>query len=130
MLTQFVHWPILEYNNSISLHIHFGQQESIENSTKGHMSDSTMSKKILHWEADTINLPSLHHRRLRADLIFLFKILNDYFTTNFSYIYILISTQDLIPGGINSNCLRNAQGYCVDPIILLIMIRTVYQIML
>ena len=27
---------------------------------------------------------------------------------------IYIRTQDLLPGGIDSNCLRNAQDYCVD----------------
>ena len=66
-----------------------------------------------------LSLPSLHYRRLRGDLIFLFRILNNYFTIDFTDLYI-VCTQDLLPGGISLNCLRSTPDYRVDQIALLI----------
>jgi len=73
-----------------------------------------------------LSLPSLHYKQLRGDLIFPFKILNNYFTTDFSLL-IYMCTQDLLPGGISSNCLRSAAGYWCT---FLIIYGTVYHIML
>ena len=35
----------------------------------------------------------------------------NYFTTNFTNLYVYVYTQDLLPGGISSICLRSAQDY-------------------
>ena len=66
--------------------------------------------------------------------IFLYKVLNNYFNSDFSDLY-TYSTIITFTRGISSNCLRVMQGYYVDQITFLtesltIAIGTVYQIML
>ena len=109
--------PILEYNNPIWGPHYILDNRKVEKIQRRatrlipQLQDKSYSERLTQ-----LDLPSFHYRRLRGDLIFLFKILNNYFTTDFTDIY--IRTQDLLPGGINSNCLRNAQDYCVDLITL------------
>ena len=77
-----------------------------------------------------LSLPSLQYRRLRGDLIFLYKVLNNYFDTD---LYNYCTPQLLLLGGTSLNCVKSIQDYYVDQITLLIgasMIGIVYLIML
>ena len=102
--------PILEYNNSI-----WGPHYILDNrKVEKIQRRATRLTPLCHNKSYTerltqLNLPSLHRRRLRGDLIFLFKILNNYLQLIF---LIYIRTQDVLPGDINSltNYLRNANS--------------------
>ena len=59
-----------------------------------------------------LSLPFLQYRRLRGDLIFLYKILNNYFDTDFTDLYAYSTTT--ITRGISLNFLKNIQDYYVD----------------
>jgi len=60
-----------------------------------------------------LSLPSLLYKQLRGDLIFLFKILNNYFTTDFTDLYVY--SRSVIRGH-QFKFLRSTPGYCVDQI--------------
>ena len=47
-----------------------------------HLHDKSYAERLT-----LLSLPSLQYRRLRGDLIFLCKVLNNYFTTDFSDLY-------------------------------------------
>ena len=52
---------------------------------------SLQDKSYEEW-LSALSLPSLSFRRLRGDLILLFKILNDYFSSDFTDLYTFSST--------------------------------------
>ena len=131
--------PILEYNNIIWGPHYIVDKRKVEKVQRRatrlfpHLHDKSYAERLT-----LLSLPSLQYRRLRGDLIFLYKVLNNYFTSDFSNLYkiFLIYTptlQLLLLGGISSNCLRIVQDCYVDQIIFLaesLTIGTVYQVIL
>ena len=76
------------------------------------LSLSSLCDKTYAERLTLLSLPSLQYRRLKGDLIFLYKVLNNYLILIF-LIYIP-NLQLLLLGGISSNCSRIVQGCCVD----------------
>ena len=80
--------PILEYNNPIWGPHYILDNRKVEKIQRRatrlipQLQDKSYSERLTQ-----LDLPSFHYRRLRGDLIFLFKILNNYFTTDFTDIY-------------------------------------------
>ena len=105
--------PILEYNNAIWGPHYALDQRKIEKVQQRathllpQLQDKSYSERLT-----LLSLPSLLYRRLRGDLIFLYKILNNNFNTDFTNLYAFSNTTHT-PGGISSSCLRNGQDCCV-----------------
>ena len=125
--------PILEYNNVIwRPHYTLDKRKMAKVQQRAthllpHLQDKSYAERLTF-----LSLPSLQYRQLRGDLIFLYKVLNNYFNSDFSDLY--ANSTIILLGGISSNCLRIVQGcYYVDQITFLaesLTIGIVYQIML
>ena len=124
--------PILEYNNIIWGPHYIVDKRKVEKVQRRatrlfpHLHDKSYAERLT-----LLSLPSLQYRRLRGDLIFLYKVLIIILLQIF-LIYTPTS-QLLLLGGISSNCLRIIQGCYVGQIIFLaesLTIITVYQVIL
>ena len=80
--------PILEYNNIIWGPHYIVDKRKVEKVQRRatrlfpHLHDKSYAERLT-----LLSLPSLQYRRLRGDLIFLYKVLNNYFTSDFSDLY-------------------------------------------
>ena len=80
--------PILEYNNVIWGPHYTLDKRKVEKVQQRatclllHLHDKSYAKRLT-----LLSLPSLQYRRLRGDLIFLYKVLNNYFNSDFSDLY-------------------------------------------
>jgi len=97
-------------------------REKYKNTAKNYQSASTNSRQIKSYteKLSTLSLPSPLHRRHRRDLILLYKIINNYFNSNFTNLltYSIIYTRDspVQPEVTNSN-LYLIQDFYIDLII-------------
>ena len=85
--------PILEYVNAIWGPLFTLDQRKVEKVQRR----ATRLLPSLHDKSYTeklsiLSLPSLLYRRQRGDLIFLYKILNDYFSSDFTILYTYSTT--------------------------------------
>ena len=85
--------PILEYRNAICGPLFTLDQRKVEKVQR----QATHLLPSLHGKSYTerlsiLSLPSLLYRRQRGDLIFLYKILNDYFSSDFTNLYTYSTT--------------------------------------
>ena len=80
--------PILEYNDIIWGPHYIVDKRKVEKVQRRathlfpHLHDKSYAERLT-----LLSLPSLQYRRLRGDLIFLYKVLNNYFTSDFSDLY-------------------------------------------
>ena len=74
--------PIIEYVNTI-WGPHFLLDKRRLERVQRHATPS-LSDKSYHHCLISLDLPSLNHRRIREDLIFLYKLINEYFNLDFS----------------------------------------------
>ena len=85
--------PILEYSNAIWGPHYTLDMRKIEKVQRRatrflpHLRDKSYTERL-----SFLSLPSLQYRRLRGDLIFLYKILNNYFDTDFTDLYTYSTT--------------------------------------
>ena len=86
--------PILEYSNAISeLHFIFDQRKVEKVQERATRIIPSFQDKSYIERLTLLSLPSLQYRRQRGDLIFLYKILNNYFSTDFTDLYTYSTTR-------------------------------------
>jgi len=80
--------PIIEYGNTIWGPHFILDQRKLENLQRRatHLVENLHDKSYAE-RLQIMNLSTLKFRRLRGDLIFMYKLINNYFTTDFSHIF-------------------------------------------
>ena len=85
--------PTLEYSNPIwGPHFILDQRKVEKIHRRATKLISSLQDKSYKERPSALSLPSISCRRLRDDLILLFKILNNYFSSDFTDLYIYSST--------------------------------------
>ena len=85
--------PMLEYNNAIwGPHYALDQRKIEKVQRRATRLLPQLQAKSYSERLTLLSLPSLQYRRLRGDLIFLYRILNNYFNTDFTNLYTFSNT--------------------------------------
>ena len=77
--------PIIEYANTIwGPHFLLDKRRLERVQHRATKMIPSLSDKSYHHRLISLDVPSLNHRRIRGDLIFIYKLINGYFNLDFS----------------------------------------------